>query len=226
MTKLIWRTWNLYEILWLAAFCAIAVIVTIATGDTPFGFTVFLSGVLCVILAAKGSIFNYAVGVYNTFGYAWLAWQNGLFGEVGLNLLFFAPMNIIGFLMWRNHRKGDSVQMRRMTGRSVAVTAVVCVVSIAALGLGLSFLPGQNSPYIDATTNVLSVAATLLMARRYREQWLAYITLNVFTVIMWTLRAMAGSDQGVLMVVMWSAYLINSVYGLLVWSKGSKEVMA
>ena len=86
------KSWNLYEIIWLALFSMVAITLTIVWKYTIFGFSVFITGVLCVILAAKGNLWTYIFGMYNTFGYAYLAFTNGLFGEMGLNLLFFAPM--------------------------------------------------------------------------------------------------------------------------------------
>ncbi|MDR2846453.1 MAG: nicotinamide riboside transporter PnuC [Candidatus Methanoplasma sp.] len=214
--------WKPYEIIWLLLFCGMAVYITVATGDNLFGFFVFLSGVLCVLLAAKGSIMTYIVGIFNTVGYAWLAWQNGLFGEVGLNMLFYMPMNFIGFFLWKGHMDKSIVRMRRLNRRNILTAAVICVVGTMLLGLALSLLSGQNTPYLDASTNVLSVVATFLMIWRFREQWACYIILNVLSVIMWGLRWADGSPDGLLMVVMWSAYLVNAVYGMYNWTKGSK----
>ncbi len=218
--------WNAFEIIWLILFCAVAITITIATKDNPFGFTVFLSGVLCVVLVAKGNIMNYIVGTYNTIGYAWLAWGNGLFGEVGLNILFYLPMNVIGFFMWRKHVDNGTVTMRKLSVKWVCFLSAVSGVCIAGLGFALSLLTTQNTPYIDATTNVLSVVATILMVRRYREQWVAYIILNVFSVVMWAFRALSGSPEGPLMIVMWSAYLVNAFYGFYNWNKGAKKAEA
>jgi len=217
--------WNLYEIAWLGLFSGIAIVLTVIMKDTLFGFTVFLTGVLCVVLAAKGNIMTYVFGMYNTFGYAYLAYVNGLFGEVMLNLLFFVPMNVIGFVMWNKHRHGGKLVMRQMDTKGLALVAAVCVLGSLALGFGLSFIPEQNSPYIDALTTVLSVVATFLMVRRFKEQWLVYIILNIFTVLLWVIRTMDGSPDGVLMIVMWSAYLINAIYGYYTWNKGAKEVV-
>lgn len=217
------RGWSLYELVWLGLFSSLAVILTVIMEDTLFGFTVFITGVLCVILAAKGSLMTYVFGMYNTFGYAYLAYTNGLFGEVMLNLLFFVPMNAIGFFMWRNHRQGGKLTMRQMDYSRLLLVALGCVAGSVLLGLGLSFIPGQNSPYIDALTTVLSIVATFLMVRRFKEQWLVYIVLNVFTVLLWVIRLLDGSPDGVLMIVMWSAYLINAIYGYYTWNKGARE---
>ena len=215
--------WNVFESIWLIVFCAVAVWITITSGDNIFGFFVFLSGILCVVLAAKGSILNYPVGLFNTIGYAWIAWQNGLYGEVAENLLFYLPMMVVGFFMWRKHIDDGIVVMRKLSNKAIIRLSVVCVAAIAVTGIVLSMIEGQNTPYIDAATNVLAVVATILMIRRYREQWVAYIIINVLSVTMWIIRMGNGSPDGALMTVMWSAYLVNSIYGLYNWTKGLKN---
>lgn len=219
-----WGGWKLFEIVWLVAFTSIAVGITVVSKDSLFGFSVFITGVLCVVLAAKGNLMSYVFGMYNTVGYAYLAYINGLFGEVMLNLLFFVPMNIVGFYMWKNNRQNGKLFMRQMDLKRLSLVGAVCVIGCLLLGLGLSFIQGQNSPYIDAITTVLSIVATILMVRRFKEQWLVYIVLNIFTVLLWVIRMLEGSGEGVMMIVMWSAYLINAVYGYYNWNKGAREV--
>ncbi|MDQ0088652.1 nicotinamide mononucleotide transporter [Paenibacillus anaericanus] len=218
--------WNLFEIVWLVLFTSIAIGFTVISKDSLFGFTVFITGVLCVVLAAKGNLMSYVFGMYNTVGYAYLAYVNGLFGEVMLNLLFFVPMNVIGFYMWKNNLQDGKLSMRQMQIKGLVIVGAICVLGCLLLGVGLSYIPGQNSPFIDAITTVLSIVATLLMVRRFKEQWLVYIVLNMFTVLLWAIRMMEGSGEGLLMIVMWSAYLVNAVYGYYNWNKGAKEVSA
>jgi nicotinamide mononucleotide transporter len=134
-------------------------------------------------------------------------------------------MSIIGILMWRKYTDtGGIVAMKKLSLKGVSVVLIICIAAIIGTGCGLSLLDGQNTPYIDAATNVLAVAATILMNRRYREQWAAYIILNVLSVIMWSVRLTEGSPEGAIMVVMWTAYLVNSVYGLYNWTRGVKKL--
>lgn len=214
--------WNAFEITWLLSFSALAIVLSLLWKNSLLDFSVFLSGVLCVVLAAKGNIWTYAFGMYNTFGYAYLAYTNGLYGETGLNLFFFVPMNVVGYVLWKPKLEGGYVQMRAMLPRQILLTAVASLLGILGLGYGLSLIAGQNNPYIDAITDVLSIFATFLMVYRFREQWLMYILLNVFTVLLWCIRTAQGSPEGPLMIVMWTAFLINAGYGYYNWTRGVK----
>lgn len=213
--------WKAYEIVWLFLFSSVALFQVLLYDVSLFSFTVFLSGILCVLLAAKGHISNYIVGLYNSIGYAWLAYENGLYGEMGLNIFFFAPMAVVGVLLWRKNLAGARVLVRTLsTSVRIQLLAGLLVFSVL-LGWLLAQISGQNTPYIDAFTNSLSISATILMALRYREQWIVYIILNILSIIMWLFRYLADSSEGMIMLAMWSAYLVNSVYGWWNWGRGA-----
>jgi len=90
---------------------------------------------------------------------------------------------------------------------------------IAILGYLLAQISTQNTPYIDATTNILAISATILMLLRFKEQWWFYIALNIFSILMWAIRTLDGSGDGAMMLLMWSAFLINAIYGYYNWNK-------
>jgi nicotinamide mononucleotide transporter len=106
------KNWSVFEIIWLVLFVSSGTIVTIFTKDSLLNYAILVTGILCVVLAAKGNIWNYAFGLVNSLGYAYVSFVNGLYGDMGLNILFFAPTNVIGFFMWQRHLTKDSVEMR------------------------------------------------------------------------------------------------------------------
>lgn len=217
------KSWKLFELCLLAVSLVMTIVLSFLTGDTPIGFLASAFGIICVVLTAKGSVWSYLFGYVNILAYAYVAWRNGLYGEMGLNLFFFLPTSIVGFIMWKkNIANVGHLVMRKLSVKANVLLGIACVVAIAAMGYALSRIKGQNTPYIDATTNVLSIGATILMMMRYREQWTLYLVLDVFTVLMWVLRMVQGSPDGLLMVVMWTTYLINACYGYWNWSRGAK----
>lgn len=62
--KKIAGNWNGFEIFWLVIFTLIAIGFTIVSKDSFLGFTVFITGVLCVVLTAKGKLLSYVFGMY------------------------------------------------------------------------------------------------------------------------------------------------------------------
>jgi nicotinamide mononucleotide transporter len=212
------------DTLWLLFLIAVGSALSISMATTLFDISVLLSGILCVGLIAIGRREGYLFGLYNSLTYSVLAYGNGLYGEVYLNLLFFVPTGIIGFLMWRKHSLNNrTVVMRSMDWRSRGIVAIICIACTLILGVILGLNANQNTPFIDATTNVLSIVATFLMMWRYKEQWLLYITLNVVSIIMWALRALNGGEAGDMMVLMWSLFLVNAIFGYWRWHTGSKQ---
>lgn len=213
--------------LWLAFLAVAGGLLSACLATSIFDASVFLSGILCVGLIATGRREGYLIGLYNSVSYSILAYGNGLFGEVYLNLLFFIPTGVIGYLMWCRHTRGDlTVEMRQLNWKQRLMVTGICVISTVGLGILLGLNPLQNTPFIDATTNVLSVVATFLMMWRYKEQWLLYILLNIVTINMWFLRFRAGSETGDLMILMWSLFLLNAFFGYWRWHVGTKKAMS
>ena len=215
------------DLVWLVFLTVVGSMLSAILATSVFDLSVFLSGLLCVGLIAIGRREGYLIGLYNSLSYSILAYGNGLYGEVYLNLLFFVPTGIVGYVMWQRHTTpGKTVVMRQLDWPRRVFIAAVCIVCAVGLGLILGLNPNQNTPFIDATTNVVSIVATFLMMWRYKEQWLLYIMLNVITIVMWILRVRAGGESGDLMVLMWSLFLLNAVFGYWRWHMGSKRAMA
>lgn len=102
--------------LWLIFLLMVGGAMSAYLATSVFDATVLLSGVLCVGLIAIGRRAGYLIGLYNSLAYSVLAYSNGLFGEVYLNLLFFIPTSVIGYGMWYRHTGQDqTVEMRQLT---------------------------------------------------------------------------------------------------------------
>jgi len=212
--------------LWLTFLVVAGSTLSMVLATTAFDMSVSLSGILCVGLIAIGRREGYLIGLYNSLSYAIVAYGNGLYGEVYLNLLFFVPTGVIGYFMWCRHTMQDqTVAMRQLGWSQRFVVAGICIACTVGLGVLLSLNSRQNTPFVDATTNVLSVVATLLMMWRYKEQWMLYILLNMVTIFMWILRVMVGGESGELMVMMWLIFLLNAVFGCWRWHTGSKKAV-
>jgi len=176
-----------------------------------------ITGVVCVVLVAKGKISNYIWGIANAVAYAAIAWQARYWGEVMLNVLYYLPMQFVGIYFWtRKLNKAEgTVQSKVMTLPQLALMSVLVAAVVYGYSLLLAYLGGEQ-PLLDSMSTVLSVVAMILMVARYAEQWLLWIVVNVVSVALWLI---AGD---MIMVAPWGIYLINAIYGWIIWKRGSK----
>lgn len=210
-----------FEIGLILSICLINVYLGIVDGSNDFiGLTACITGVICVVMTAKGHISCYYFGLVNILAYVYIAYISKFYGEVMLNGLYYLPMQFIGIYLWKkNMNEGDNiVKGKTMTIKQIILLVLTSIVSICIYSLVLQKLHG-NLPIIDATSTVLSVFAMYLSVKRYAEQWLLWIVVNVVTIIMWTFAFINGDANSVAMIVMWSAYLLNAIHGYINWKK-------
>ena len=191
-----------------------------------------IAGVLCVVLVAKGSIWNYLFGIVNVSMYAYISYKAALYGDAALNAFYYVPMQFIGWWQWRKRGAamseseadgaGVQVKARRFSWRQRAVLAVGCAAAVIAGGFILRYF-GDPQPFKDSTTTVLSIVAQALMALAFMEQWVLWIITNVVSVVMWSICVARGEAHAAVMVIMWVFYLMNSLNGFRVWLKLSRS---
>lgn len=198
------------------------VLANIITGGFSdwLGATVSITGVLTVVLVAKGKMANFYFGIVNVALYAVMAYQWQLYGEVMLNALFYLPTQFWGLYLWKKHydNGADEVVARKLTREQVLKLALASCLAIVVYANILGWIGGAT-PYLDATSTVLSIFGQLLMLFAFSANWVLWIIVNVVSVLMWAIPALTGDPGAVSMLLMWTAYLINSVYGYVNWKK-------
>ncbi len=190
------------------------------------GFIAGITGVLCVVLCAKRSIYNYFFGVINVSLYAYISYRSGIYGDFALNAFYYFPMQFIGIYLWKKHKAEDApqtVESRRMKNAHRSLLFAFSFAATIITGYLLSRFTADPMPYKDAATTVLSIIAMFLMVRAYMEQWFLWIITNIISIVIWTLLSFEGENSAGFMVIMWVFYLLNSINGYAVWRRSSKE---
>jgi nicotinamide mononucleotide transporter len=224
--------WNTWDWSWTIIATAVAVWLGLQWGEggwrTWLSIITCLTGLWCVILVAKGRIFNYYVGIVNVVGYSYIAWGYQLWGEVMLNAAYFLPMQFVGLYIWMKNKDAavpDKVRIKLMNKLQRLAWGVISISSVMIYGRILEKM-GDPVPYLDSASTVLSIIAMILMAWRYMEQWILWIIVDIVSIWMWVLVLMNKGANDIAMLVMWSAYLVNACYGFYAWMKMYDEQCA
>ena len=205
---------------------SINVIYSILSGKIDIiGSLAAISGVICVVLVAKGSMLNYIFGIINVSLYAYISYKALLYGDAVLNAFYYFPMQFIGWFSWTKRtqeRDKSKVRAKRMSWQQRLIWGVASAAAVIIGGFILKYY-NDPQPFKDSATTVLSIIAMYLMVRTYMEQWFIWVVVNVISVIMWIIATMRGDAHAMLMIFMWIFYLANSVNGLITWSKMAKK---
>lgn len=217
------KGWNRIEVFWLTLATLIITGLSVYWGESLIGIISAVTGVICVILTGKGKLSCYLFGIINCITYAYIAYQAKYYGDVMENLLYFLPMQFVGFIQWKKNMNVDTgeVVSERLSWKDRIILAILLSIAVYVYGVFLEKI-GGNLPYMDSLSNMLSLIAMWLCVKRYMEQWIAWIIIDVVTVGMWLI-AFIQNQESIATLIMWMVYLINAIIMFIRWHKSSRK---
>ena len=213
--------WNLFEKTWLFTSSAIIVILSLIWKDSPLALFASLTGIINVVLCAKGKVSAYYFALAQGIVYLYLSWNAHLFGEVMFNVVMI-PVGIMGIITWKKNMSADGsvVQARNLTAKQRVILLAVTIAAIVGYIEVLKALGGSFTAF-DSASTVCSVIATALTFFRYTEQWIIWVVVDTVAFIMWVMVFLQG-DGDITIAVMWFTKIFNAVYGLVNWNRMAK----
>ncbi|ADO50484.1 nicotinamide riboside transporter PnuC [[Enterobacter] lignolyticus] len=194
------------------------VMVTIPLGQGGYALswieaigTVF--GLLCIWCASREKIVNYLFGLINVTLFAAIFFQIQLYASLLLQVFFFAA-NIYGWYAWSRQTENNeaALKVRWLSRQQTLALGAVCVVAIVlmtlfidpvfamltrimlavlhAVGIQVAMpdLQPDAFPFWDSTMLVLSIVAMVLMTRKYVENWLLWVVIDVISVVIYAIQ--------------------------------------
>lgn len=212
-----WNGYTLFEKIFLSSMVLLQLITYCFAPDTLIGMICGISGVVCVVLTAKGKISSYFFNFIQMITYMVICWDAALYLEFGEQVFYFIVC-VFGIFMWKKNMKTNEdgttqVKAKKFKLWQWIVAVIVVALTTWLLGFFGAEILGSTLPYLDAMTVALAVIAQLLMVWRYREQWACWILIDVISLIMFVL---LGQWSMVAMYVAWTA---NAFYGWYNWTK-------
>lgn len=237
------QTFNrFFNIFIVAGMVVASVVITLMEwGKSPDGNTLLLvagigsvMGVLSTVCSANANILTFIFGFFDVAIYAVMCFIGARYGNAALYALFFLPMQFVGFFQWKRRGADSQTQVtaRRLKGGQWLTYSLLFLVgSVVAYLILARFDKAAAESFIriavlcDAVSMVCNILGQFLMTFAYMEQWIFWIAVNVFTIVMWVASLDGPADSyALVLIVKYVFYLLNSLNGLRVWmsiSKGS-----
>ncbi|WP_448906065.1 nicotinamide riboside transporter PnuC [Haemophilus parahaemolyticus] len=209
--------WKPFEAAWLLLFIAVQIGIYIYNPDSILGMVSGIAGIICNVFVSKGKISNYFFGLIFAYTYFYISLGANFLGEMNTTLYVYIPAQFIGYFLWKANMQKEQ-NSAAVIAKALTVKGWIGLLAFLIIGT-LLFVEllnyyGGSSTGLDGLSTIIVIAAQVLMVLRYREQWLLWIVLNIISIALWA--------ENTSMYVMYSAYLLNSLYGYYNWSKLQK----
>ncbi len=193
-------------------------------------------GVASTVLSANGIIWTFIFGILDVTFCCIVAADNQIWGNFALHLFYFLPMQFVGIWQWKKRGAQGSkseVKARRFTGKQWLIMVASVLAGLAAVyyilvqiklrTVGADFDRAQV--FFDAAVTTFNIAGQILMSLAFYEQWYLWILVNISSIFLWggTMLSSAASSYTVVMFIKYCFYLVNSINGLRIWYKLSKQ---
>jgi nicotinamide mononucleotide transporter len=183
---------------------------------SPLEALAVLSGLVYVVLAVPRSRWCWVAGGLSSLIYVWLCARARLPMQ-SLLQAWYVGVAVYGFLRW-SREVTTRVSVLSWRGHVAGIAASLLTAAAIA-----RFLAGETqaaSPYMDASTTVLSLFASWLTARAKLENWLYWIVVDA--VLAWLYAAQGLVFTAFLFLV----YLVIAAAGFIEWLKTYRRLTA
>lgn len=205
---------------------------------TDFLFTHWLDivttilGLIYLVLEYRASIALWVVGIVMPAMDIYLYWSHGLYGDAGM-AVYYTLAAIYGYAVWKFGAKWKAMIKRKGSDKKEGASAV----SSSSEDLPITFFPRRlilrtlgffvlawaatyyvlvaytNStvPLLDAFTNALSFVGLWALARKYVEQWLFWIAVDVVCCYLYVVKGIPFKAG------LYGLYVVIAVMGYWKW---------
>lgn len=189
-------------------------------------------GLIYLVLEYRASIALWVVGIVMPAMDIYLYWSHGLYGDAGM-AVYYTLAAIYGYAVWKFGAKWKAMIKRKGSDKIGAASAV----SSSSEELPVTFFPRRlilrtlgffflawaatyyvlvaytNStvPLLDAFTNALSFVGLWALARKYVEQWLFWIAVDVVCCYLYVVKGIPFKAG------LYGLYVVIAVMGYWKW---------
>ena len=172
-----------------------------------------LAGLLYLWFEYKASIWLWPVSIVMPAIYIIVYYRSGLYADSGISV-YYLLAGIYGWRVWARHASGGAEKSVTFTPRRLVVPLLFAAGLVFVLtGKVLSACTDSTVPWWDSFTTALSVIAMWMLARKYVEQWLVWLAVDVASCGLYVYKELYFTS------LLYGLYAVIAVFGYLKWKQ-------
>ena len=185
--------------------------------DTPVSWLEMLAFVLAIVMVVFNMRVNPAawpLAIVSSLLYFALFWDSRLYGDASLQI-FFAVVALWGWWQWLRGTQADGTALQVRTLHPAGRWGLIAALAVAwpATGLFLKTYTNTDVPWWDAFPTAASLVGQWLLGRKYIENWLAWIVVNIVSVGLFAYKGLW------LTTLLYSLFIAMSFAGWRAWQR-------
>lgn len=175
--------------------------------------TAAILGIAGVWLTTRQNIWCWPIGLVNVLLSLFVFYDAKLYYDVILQIFYFV-LTIYGWYNWVFGKKGNAIlPVKRITKTHFIYSLVIVVIAVLLFGYTAQRFTDASFPYWDALTTAGGIIATLWMARKIIENWIAWIFIDVLCTVIYIYKELYAFS------VLYFIFAILAVIGYYSWKK-------
>lgn len=166
-----------------------------------------------IYLASRASIWNWLFGIFAVILYGIVFYMTRLYGDMSLQAVYLF-FQFYGWHQWKFG--GNNASQLPVTNTPQSQYFILGAILLILYGIFyflLSRYTNSTTPYIDAFTTALSLIAQWMMCKKWLENWIAWIILDVISLYMYTYKHLY------LTTLLYAAFIVLCVMGYREWKQ-------
>ena len=147
----------------------------------------FVVGLVYLWLEYKASIWLWLAGIIMPAIDLFLYYKAGLYADFGM-AIYYCLAGIYGFLAWKCFKPSGNkkeLPITRFPEKLILPAAVIALALWAAIWWILVRYTDSTVPVADAFTTALSIVALWALSRKYAEQWLIWLVVDLVCCVLY-----------------------------------------
>ena len=177
-------------------------------------------GLIYIWLEYRAHIALWVVGIVMPALDIILYWQHGLYGEAGM-ACYYTLAAVYGLFVWKfkkTHKKHEPLSIIYMPRKQYLPTVAFFFVAWAVIYYILIRWTDSTVPVLDSFTNAMSFVGLWALSRKYVEQWLFWIVVDVVCTVLYVQKGIPFKA------LLYGLYVVIAIAGYYKWKSVAKEV--
>lgn len=186
-------------------------------------------GLVYLWLEYRASIYLWIAGIIMPAIYIFVYYDAGLYADFGINIYYLIAA-IYGWFFWMWGRRKGKAANKTQTGTASTATsqelpiihtpwkyyiplAITFIISFFLIAWILIDFTDSNVPWLDSFTTALSIVGMWMLARKYIEQWFAWIVVDIVCCGLYIYKDLYFTSA------LYGLYSIIAIFGYFKWKK-------